>query len=114
MCGSVASFQPTGPILSRLNSNTPTLLVPALSNSCAMALSITPVISNEKLIAFMVDLSVKSARRGTPDHALGVARDQLPRQLRLLQFSENLEAHAGKRVGVGAPAHHEFSERWHP
>src|SRR5258706_12581258 len=113
MCGSVASFQPTGPMLSRLNSNTPTLLVPALSRSCAPALSITPVISNEKLIAFMVDLlcfPVISPRRRAHEHPFGVARDQLHRQLPLLQFSKNFEARDPQRELIDAPARHELGE----
>src|SRR5476651_2320742 len=99
-------------ILSRLNSNTPTLLVPALSNSCAPAFSITPVISNEKLIAFMMLFSLFWP--GAHEHALGIARDQLHGQLRLLQFIVDLEAHDRQRVIVAAPPALEFGECWHP
>ncbi len=49
MCGSSASRSPTGTMLAAVNSNCPTALVPALSSSCAAALSSTPARISEKL-----------------------------------------------------------------
>ena len=54
MCGSKASFMPTGTMFWALNSNCPTALVPALSSSCAAALSSTPVKMKAQLAAFTV------------------------------------------------------------
>src|SRR6185436_6017048 len=112
MCGSVASRQPTGIILSRLNSNTPTLFVPALSSSCAPALSSTPVISSEKLVAFIMVSG--SARRRAHENALGIAHDYLHPQAGLLEFGENFQAHDRERVLLGTPAGLEFGKRRHP
>src|SRR3954452_16861356 len=112
MCGSVASFQPIGTMLSRLNANTPTELVPALSNNWAPAFNSTPVMSSERLVAFMVLLleSCSSTRRRAHENAFGVARDYLHRQLLLFEPRELFEAHHGERVVFAPPARFEFSD----
>src|SRR5262245_12445959 len=69
MCGWVAIPQPIGTTFWAENANAPTALVPALSSSCAVALSSTPVISREKDSAFMeAPLAFKARPRARHAH----------------------------------------------
>src|SRR5579871_692224 len=98
MCGSVASLKPTGTKLSMLKANWPTALVPALSRSCATALSKTPVSKKPKVTAVMGGVMLNS--RLSDDQAPGIAGNYFIRQLVLVEILQGRRVHDGERAAA--------------
>src|SRR6185437_13700855 len=103
MYGCVATFQPIGTRLAPLNSKCPMLLVPALSSSCAAALSSTPKSTRAKLMAFIVVCS-----RRLDEIAAMVVGNQLHRHPGGRELIVKVLADQRQRIRLALPDLHPF------